>query len=125
VVDFSKNPHGKSFNETGGANGTSKGLIAGEVAKGPNFNGHYRIIDWSCGTMCTSVLIVDVKNGEIIYAPFTEDWKDSGDRPDFRPWKDLNYHANSSLMVVNGNFYDFEAEDLNLPYLIDVSRPKN
>jgi hypothetical protein len=125
AVDFSNDPQAKKLNETGGANGACKGLITGEVAKGPNFNGHYRVIDWSCGTNCRSVLIVDVANGGIAYSPFIKTPTGVYDPRDLKPWNNLGCRINSSLMIVNGNHYDFETDDLSLPYLIDVKNRTN
>jgi hypothetical protein len=121
AVDFSKDAEAKKFNESGGANGDYKGLIAAESAKGPNFNGHYRIIDWNCGADCRSALIVDVATGVIAYSPFIKQPNGIYDPLDLSPWKDLDCRINSSLMAVNGKYYDIEfADGLSLPFLVDV-----
>jgi len=33
--------------------------------KGPNFAGHYTIVEWGCGTECQSGVVVDAENGAI------------------------------------------------------------
>jgi hypothetical protein len=104
-VDFDKNPQAKQFNKTGGPGGANKGLITGETAKGPNFAGHYRFMKWSCGSKCIAVAIVDVSSGEIAYSPFKGD---EPNRPNFNPWTKLDYRVDSSLLVVNGKYYDWE-----------------
>src|SRR5262245_64816158 len=40
------------------------------AAKGPNFAGHYTIVQWGCGASCISPLIVDAKTGVIYPLPF-------------------------------------------------------
>ena len=37
---------------------------------GPNFAGHYTIVQWGCGASCISPLIVDAKTGVIYSLPF-------------------------------------------------------
>jgi len=121
AVDFSGNPQAKKFNDTGGSSGAYRGLLTTETAKGPNFNGRYRLIKWSCGTNCQEVMIVDIKSGHIVYTPFTGDRNRDNSRPDFKPWKNLSFRADSSLMAVNGNYYDVDPDYMVLPYLIEMS----
>ena len=41
-----------------------------EAAKeGPNFNGHYRVAHWGCGTNCIEWAIIDLKTGAVWFAP--------------------------------------------------------
>jgi hypothetical protein len=37
-----------------------------EVAKGPNFAGHYRVIVWGCGTSCAMFAVVNLNTGRVI-----------------------------------------------------------
>lgn len=37
---------------------------------GPNFAGHYTIVEWGCGTDCGEMAIVDAKTGRIFQPPF-------------------------------------------------------
>lgn len=41
-----------------------------ELAKGPNFAGHYTIVTTGCGTGCTSNLLVDRNTGKIADIPY-------------------------------------------------------
>src|SRR5947208_3010419 len=42
-----------------------------EAAKGgPNFAGHYTIVEWGCGTSCISVAISDTETGMVYEGPF-------------------------------------------------------
>jgi hypothetical protein len=41
-------------------------LLRQQVAKGPNFAGHYRVAVWGCGTSCANFAIVNLKTGRVI-----------------------------------------------------------
>jgi len=38
--------------------------------KGPNFAGHYTIVEWGCGSGCLSIAIVDAATGMVWDDPF-------------------------------------------------------
>jgi len=57
------------------------------LAQGPNFNGHYAVIMYGCGTMCQGNFIIDTKNGKIV---------GSFDSP-----FGASFSKNSSLVVAN------------------------
>jgi len=60
---------------------------------GPNFAGHYTVVDWGCGTSCGVYVIMDARTGEIHEPPEISKGVDLGIAgPEFRP--------NSKLMVV-------------------------
>jgi len=41
-----------------------------EAAKeGPNFNGHYRVVSWGCGTNCIEWAVIDLASGDVWMAP--------------------------------------------------------
>jgi len=44
-----------------------------EAALGPNFNGHYRVAHWGCGTNCIEWAVLDLQTGDVWTAP-TEAW---------------------------------------------------
>jgi hypothetical protein len=39
------------------------------AAEGPNFNGHYRIAVWGCGTNCIEWAIINLRTGSVWFAP--------------------------------------------------------
>ena len=102
-VNFQDHPLAKKFDETGGPGGAYQGLLTREAAKGPNFDGDYRLIKWSCGSSCVAVAIIDIPVGDIVYSSFT----DENNWPDFSPWEGLGYRVDSSLLVVSGRYYDW------------------
>jgi hypothetical protein len=40
-----------------------------EAREGPNFNGHYRVASWGCGTNCIEWAIIDLETGKVWFAP--------------------------------------------------------
>ena len=55
-VDFDFEPTAEEFRTT----------LVEAVARGPNFAGHYRVVEWGCGTGCQSFSVVDVRDGRIV-----------------------------------------------------------
>lgn len=44
-------------------------VLREEAALGPNFNGHYRLAHWGCGTNCVEWAVIDLLSGEVWMAP--------------------------------------------------------
>src|SRR5262245_109364 len=44
-------------------------VLTTAAAKGPNFNGHYRIAQWGCGTACLEWAVIDLTDGRIWFNP--------------------------------------------------------
>ena len=40
------------------------------AAGGPNFAGHYTIVEWGCGAGCVSIATVDAKTGTVYHGLF-------------------------------------------------------
>ena len=72
-------------------------LLREGARRGPNFAGHLRVVEWSCGTNCQSWMIVNTKSGRI---------HDSPEPGVFG----LEYQLNSRLLVVN-TLARFKADD--------------
>ena len=52
--------------------GVTKGsgvLRDGKEQPGPNFAGHYFVIQWGCGSSCLMMAVVDASTGRIYYLP--------------------------------------------------------
>lgn len=41
------------------------------AAQGPNFAGHFTVVEWGCGSGCRQLAIVDARSGKVIAMPFT------------------------------------------------------
>lgn len=46
-----------------------KDLVVAEAARGPNFAGHFRLINASCGTSCGNVMVIDEITGRTYGGP--------------------------------------------------------
>ena len=58
-VDFASNPDTQYFQEQ---------LTEG-AKEGPNFAGHYTVVEWGCGTECQNHMIVDAITGKVYSLP--------------------------------------------------------
>ncbi len=78
-------------------------LLAG-AKKGPNFAGHYTIVEWGCGSSCTSIAVVDVINGRIVFPDEISPLFFPG-LPEGNQLVDqykISYKKDSCLLIVNG-----------------------
>ena len=74
---------------------------------GPNFAGHYTIVQWGCGASCISLLIVDAKTGVIYPLPFEvlsfgfpyRFTEEGGGIEELDP---LSFRLDSNLLVMRG-----------------------
>lgn len=67
--------------------------ISKAALEGPNFAGHYRVVDWGCGSSCSVYVIVDEQTGKVFAPLEISKGVDLGFAgPEFR--------VDSSLMVV-------------------------
>jgi hypothetical protein len=73
----------------------------GTEGPGPNFAGHYIVVQIMCGAPCTLIFVVDAKTG-IIYPPPIAEGSDVVDKL---------FHVTSRLFEINGWRYD-KAGDL-------------
>ena len=68
-------------------------IIRKAAMRGANFAGHYRVVDWGCGTACGVYVIVDERTGKVFEPPEISKGVDLGVAgPEFR--------RDSTLMVV-------------------------
>ena len=68
-------------------------IIRKQAAQGPNFAGHYRVVDWGCGTSCAAYVIVNERTGTVYEPPEISRGVELGVAgPEFR--------EDSTLMVV-------------------------
>jgi hypothetical protein len=74
--DFAKYPAEAALNKPPAAPDVSKGrprlfrtVLGRAAAEGPNFNGHYRVTHWGCGTNCVEWAVIDLSSGAVWIAP--------------------------------------------------------
>ena len=83
-------------------------VIREGAAKGPNFAGHYTIVEWGCGSACVSIAVVDAKTGQIRESPFsilgygTSLKFPDGTRTHADEFEELAYRLSSRLLIVRG-----------------------
>jgi len=41
--------------------------------EGPNFSGRFVVINWTCGSPCKTMAIVDAKDGNVFFPPITDE----------------------------------------------------
>jgi hypothetical protein len=61
-----------------------------------NFDGHYIIVGWGCGTQCWNGAIVDAITGNVVSLP------DVSGSPE-QDAELIDYHIDSRLIVLNGD----------------------
>jgi hypothetical protein len=72
------------------------------AAKGPNFNGHYRVVHWGCGSNCIEWAVVDLVTGQVWFAPdeAASCWALHATEPQaVQDW--LEYRVDSSLLYLH------------------------
>jgi hypothetical protein len=82
----------------------------------PNFAGHFVLVSWGCGASCIMSAAINLKNGSVIWLPFTICCWDINVEP-------LEFRLLSRLIKVNwykneiedgASFYGFDGEHFNL-----------
>src|SRR5260221_1470599 len=77
-------------------------VLRDEATKGPNFNGHYRLAEWGCGTNCVEWAILNLTTGKVWMAPepLQSCWTpDLPEHDDVTDWFEM--HVDSSLLYVH------------------------
>jgi hypothetical protein len=46
-----------------------RSVLRAEAREGPNFNGHYRVASWGCGTNCIEWAVIDLETGKVWFPP--------------------------------------------------------
>jgi hypothetical protein len=90
--------------------------------RGPNFAGHFTIVEMGCGTGCTVIAVVDAINGKVVFPEEVNPIGFVGTSPRYG----LVYRTDSNLFIVNGTpssktndgsyYYLWKDGKLNLVY---------
>ena len=70
---------------------------------GPNFAGHYRVVNWGCGSGCLMMVVVDLKTGSIYPPPMSV--RPTGEARLIIPnlgmgWGDFDFREDSRLFIM-------------------------
>src|SRR6185437_13966353 len=89
--------------------GHFRGGVTFDAERGPNFAGHYTLARWTCGSGCSSAIVVDSVTGRLYrHMPFgvlVLPWSDIG----FEPY---SFRLDSRLLIVQG-YFDVDVPDKN------------
>jgi hypothetical protein len=82
-------------------------MIRTGAPKGPNFAGHFTVVEWGCGGGCVAIVVVDAATGEIHHAPFkTVGWQlgkyEGKYKSNDDKFEQLAYKLNSRLLIARG-----------------------
>jgi len=96
--------------------------IKEQAANGPNFAGHYTIIEIGCGAACAQFAVVDARTGDVLFQPFNLVYG-AEDQRELQEKYDPQYRLNSRLLVAFGSiktkgkrlfFYKWEGDRFKL-----------
>jgi hypothetical protein len=82
-----------------------------DAQQGPNFAGRYTIAQWSCGTSCSSGVVVDARTGQL-YRDLPYGTLVTSGNPDSKDhqYAGLSFRLDSSLLIAKGCF-DMDERD--------------
>ena len=81
-------------------------VFAAESAfqKKPNFAGHYGIAEYSCGTNCAELVILDLKSGAVLDSPPYTTIESHFDRKEGASYEGISFRRRSRLLIASGCF---------------------
>ncbi len=77
---------------------------------GPNFAGHYVVIQWGCGSQCVMMAIVDMKTGIVYDPPLSGAGSELVLPLDNLSEMKTEYRPDSSLMILRDACRNFRRE---------------
>jgi len=85
-------------------------MLRNGAKDGPNFAGHFTVVQWGCGTNCLSGAIVDAKTGQVYQLP-------SDGKSHFESgW--LHFRPDSQLMIVCSKCREWLIGDCDQRYFV-------
>lgn len=70
--------------------------------EGPNFAGHYTIVQWGCGAGCVQFAVVDAKTGAVFMPTFYVGPRAPVEGQSGEPDEPLQFRIDSRLLIVSG-----------------------
>jgi hypothetical protein len=78
-------------------------MIREGAREGPNFAGHYTLIEWGCGAGCVRFAVVDAKTGAVFMPPFYVGSRALVEGETGEPEEPLQFRVDSRLLIVSGS----------------------
>ncbi|MGH9762777.1 MAG: hypothetical protein ACREDR_43305 [Blastocatellia bacterium] len=78
------------------------------AAGGPNFAGHYIVVNWGCGASCVQFAIVDAITGSVYFPSFYVAAGVGSDQDYEHTPEPLQFKLDSKLLMVTGNLNEAE-----------------
>jgi len=77
-------------------------MIREGAREGPNFAGHYTIVQWGCGAGCVQFAVVDAKTGAVYVPSFYVGPREQIQAETEEPAEPLQFRIDSKLLIVSG-----------------------
>jgi len=105
-------------------------VLRSEIARGPNFAGHYRVAVWGCGSSCSMFAVVNLITGRVItpegfsvasgvYFDIVDQKALGGSQSEY--WL-LGFRKDSRLLVVLGDLDEDESREGAFYFVLDHER---
>ena len=78
-------------------------VIREGAREGPNFAGHYTLVEWGCGAGCVQFAVVDAKTGAVFMPPFYVGPRALVEGETGEPEEPLQFRVDSRLLIVSGS----------------------
>jgi hypothetical protein len=78
-----------------------RSVLRSAAAEGPNFNGHFRVVHWGCGTNCIEWAVIDLIDGRVWFAPeeASSCWAPEPEGLEWPEW--IEVHVSSRLLYLH------------------------
>jgi len=78
-----------------------RSVLRAEAREGPNFNGHFRVASWGCGTNCIEWAVIDLETGKVWFpsGPAYSCWAPEEHEEDVPDWFEMR--ITSSLLYLH------------------------
>ena len=98
-----------------------RGSVSLDARQGPNFAGQHTIAQWSCGTSCSSSVVVDARTGQLYRdTPYGTLVTSGNPESKDHQYAGLLFRLDSSLLIVEGCFDVDERDSEGKP--VDCNR---
>jgi hypothetical protein len=78
-----------------------RSVLRAEAREGANFNGHFRVASWGCGTNCIEWAVIDLETGKVWFPsePAFSCWAPEEQKGDVPDWFEMR--ITSSLLYIH------------------------